>query len=54
MSPAFMGREPIQDGDPGTMAWVQGIADKLVFSSTAMSDVVVDPPAERLHKRLAA
>ncbi len=41
VSPAFVESELIQGGDPGTMAWVQGMADKLALPATAVSDAIV-------------
>ncbi|MFJ4626741.1 SDR family oxidoreductase [Streptomyces sp. NPDC088847] len=41
VSPAFVESELIQGGDPGTMAWVQGMADKLALPAAAVSDAIV-------------
>ncbi|MEV5910313.1 oxidoreductase [Streptomyces sp. WAC 01325] len=41
VSPSFVESELIQGGDPGTMAWVQGLADKLALPATAVSDAIV-------------
>ncbi|MGQ4430804.1 SDR family oxidoreductase [Streptomyces sp. SAS_260] len=41
VSPAFVKSELIQGGDPGTMAWVQGMADKLALPAAAVSDAIV-------------
>ncbi|QWA26557.1 SDR family oxidoreductase [Streptomyces sp. JCM17656] len=41
VSPSFVESELIQGGDPGTMAWVQGLADKLALPTTAVSDAIV-------------
>ncbi|MFJ5265057.1 SDR family oxidoreductase [Streptomyces sp. NPDC088387] len=41
VSPSFVESELIQGGDPGTMAWVQGMADKLALPATAISDAIV-------------
>ncbi len=41
VSPAFVESELIQGGDPGTMAWVQGMAGKLALPATAVSDAIV-------------
>ncbi|MFB6638296.1 SDR family oxidoreductase [Streptomyces chartreusis] len=41
VSPSFVESELIQGGDPGTMAWVQGLADKLSLPATAVSDAIV-------------
>lgn len=37
----FVESELIQGGDPGTMTWVQGLADKLALPATAVSDAIV-------------
>ncbi|MFJ4787518.1 SDR family oxidoreductase [Streptomyces sp. NPDC088794] len=41
VSPSFVESELIQGGDPGTMAWVQGMADKLALPTVAISDAIV-------------
>lgn len=41
VSPSFVESELIQGGDPGTMAWVQGLADKLSLPATAVSHAIV-------------